>query len=72
MVLECFDRVFQLLPLESDQLVQVMPILLKFLQTLLYIIGLLVTRRGLIIVGGMAKGQQVIPNVAIVKTSPAK
>jgi hypothetical protein len=34
--------------------------------------GLLVTHRGLVIVGGMAKGQQVTPNVAIVKTSPAK
>jgi len=34
--------------------------------------GLLVTRRGLLIVGGMIKGQQVTPNVAIVKTSPAK
>ena len=34
--------------------------------------GLLVTRRGLVIVGGMAKGQQVTPNVTIVKTSPAK
>jgi hypothetical protein len=34
--------------------------------------GLLVTRRGLVIVGGMAKGPQVISNVAIVKTSPAK
>src|SRR5882724_1290566 len=34
--------------------------------------GLLLTRRGLVIVGGMAKGQQVIANVAIVKTSPAK
>ncbi len=34
--------------------------------------GLLVTRRGLVIVGGMAKGQQVIPKVAIVKTTPAK
>jgi len=33
---------------------------------------LLVTRRGLIIVGGMTKGQQVTPNVTIVKTSPAK
>lgn len=34
--------------------------------------GLLVTRRGLVIAGGMLKGQQVTPNVAIVKTSPAK
>jgi N-acetylneuraminic acid mutarotase len=34
--------------------------------------SLLVTRRGLLIVGGMTKGQQVTPNVAIVKTSPAK
>jgi len=33
---------------------------------------LLVTRRGLLIIGGMAKGQQVTPNVTIVKTSPAK
>ncbi len=33
---------------------------------------LLVTRRGLIIVGGMIKGQQVTPNVMIVKTSPGK
>jgi N-acetylneuraminic acid mutarotase len=32
----------------------------------------LITRRGLIIVGGMTKGQQVTPNVTIVKTSPAK
>ncbi len=34
--------------------------------------GLLVTHRGLIIVGGMEKGQQVTPKIAIVKTSPAK
>ncbi|MBI3474826.1 MAG: galactose oxidase [Acidobacteria bacterium] len=34
--------------------------------------GLLVTRRGLLIVGGMEKGQQVTAKVAIVKTSPAK
>jgi len=34
--------------------------------------GLLVTRRGLVIAGGMTKGQQVTPNVAIVKSSPAK
>lgn len=34
--------------------------------------GLLVTHRGLVIVGGMEKGQSVIPNVAIVKTSPSK
>ena len=34
--------------------------------------GLLVTHRGLVIVGGMEKGQQVTPKVAIVKTSPAK
>jgi len=34
--------------------------------------SLVVTHRGLVIVGGMAKGQQVTPNVAIVKTSPAK
>jgi hypothetical protein len=34
--------------------------------------GLLVTRRGLVIVGGMGKGQEVTPKVAIVKTSPAK
>jgi N-acetylneuraminic acid mutarotase len=34
--------------------------------------GLLVTHRGLIIVGGMEKGQQVTPKVAIVKTTPAK
>jgi N-acetylneuraminic acid mutarotase len=33
---------------------------------------LLPTRRGLLIVGGMTKGQQVSPNVAIVKTSPSK
>jgi N-acetylneuraminic acid mutarotase len=32
----------------------------------------LITRRGLIMVGGMTKGQQVTPNVTIVKTSPAK
>jgi len=34
--------------------------------------GLLVTHRGLVIVGGMGKGQEVTPKVAIVKTSPAK
>ncbi len=34
--------------------------------------GLLSTPYGLLIVGGMAKGQQVTPKVAIVKTSPAK
>jgi hypothetical protein len=34
--------------------------------------GLLVTHRGLLIVGGMEKGQQVTPKVAIVKNTPAK
>ena len=34
--------------------------------------GLLGTSRGLVIVGGMAKGQEVTPAVAIVKTSSAK
>ncbi len=34
--------------------------------------GLLVTRRWLVIAGGMTKGPQVTPNVAIVKSSPAK
>ena len=34
--------------------------------------GLAVTHLGLVIVGGMAKGQEVTPKVAIVKTSPAK
>ena len=34
--------------------------------------GLLVTHRGLLLVGGMAKGQQVTPNVAIVKSTPGK
>ena len=34
--------------------------------------SLLVTHRGLVIVGGMSKGQEVTPKVAIVKTSPAK
>jgi hypothetical protein len=34
--------------------------------------GLMVTHRGLILVGGMEKGQQVTPKVAIVKASSAK
>jgi N-acetylneuraminic acid mutarotase len=34
--------------------------------------GLLVTHRGLILVGGMGKGQEVTPKVTIVKSSPAK
>jgi N-acetylneuraminic acid mutarotase len=34
--------------------------------------GLAVTHLGLVIVGGMAKGQEVTPKVAIVKTTPAK
>lgn len=34
--------------------------------------GLLVTHRGLILVGGMEKGQTVTPKVTIVKTTPAK
>jgi len=34
--------------------------------------GLAVTRYGLVIAGGMAKGQEVTSKVAIVKTSPAK
>jgi len=31
-----------------------------------------VTHRGLLIIGGMEKGQTVTPKVAIVKTSPSK
>jgi N-acetylneuraminic acid mutarotase len=34
--------------------------------------GLLVTHRGLVILGGMAKGQQVTPKVTIVKTASSK
>ncbi|MBI1739389.1 MAG: galactose oxidase [Acidobacteriales bacterium] len=34
--------------------------------------GLLVTHRGLVLVGGMAKGQQVTPKVTIVKTASSK
>jgi hypothetical protein len=34
--------------------------------------GLLMTRRGLVIVGGMEKGQQVTARVAVVKPSHGK